>query len=139
MSILGSRYLVVAVVSIFLGIVALLVSFEAYSVATNNQTAASVNATQVNIGQNFKWKTGEVINIQGNQYAYLGYELNPQPDVDLYSLRLARLQNTWIELTYSLTYQRFATNEPTNVTLTPYKLQIINFNNDYLNATILQD
>ena len=106
---------------------------------SRNQNMLSV--TYVSLGQRYGWKLGEVIDVQGTLYAYLGYEIAPYGDRIAYSLRLARWQNTWVELTYFLGETDFRSSyyHSVNVTLSPYKLQIFVYSNDYLNATFNED
>jgi len=100
-----------------------------YSMTKDIQTAPSVSATQRSIGENFNWKLGEVVDVQGNIYAYLGYQAN--------TLRIAKYQNGWIELTYGLWAYEW---EQRNITLYPYKLLVEPqyVTNNYLTATFFE-
>jgi hypothetical protein len=88
------------------------------------------NYTSINLGQKFNWTVAEVINIQGNLYAYLGYEPLPPSIYD--RLHVARWQNAWLDLTYAVWLPPF------NVTLAPYRLQVGFYSNDYLTATFFE-
>ena len=66
--------------------------------AKSTQATPPVTATRISIGQKFNWTVAEVVDVQGNLYAYLGYEI-----LTVETLRIAKWQNGWIELTYPLT------------------------------------
>jgi len=107
------------------------IALSTYVMTRSIQAAPMVTSTSISLGQKFNWKVAEVVDIQGNLYAYLGYEI---PSTTTYNtLRLVKWQNGWLELTYSIT--RIL---PGNVTLSPYKLQIYDFNLDYLTAQFFE-
>jgi len=115
------------------------IAVSTYSVTKDIQAAPSATATQRSTGENFKWKLGEVVDVQGNLYVYQGwnrlrYSYGTYGSTsEYYSLSLARWQNRWLQLTYPF----YTTSPEESVTLSPYKLQVFSFNNDYLNATFL--
>jgi hypothetical protein len=134
MSVVNKRVIVVMLVSLIISSAAILISFSAYSVAGSIRFAPTMNYSTKSLGQTFNWAVAEVVEIQGNLYAYLGYEVTLSSGR---TLRLAKWQNGWMELTYhflSYEYSPF----PANVTLSPYKLQVNDLNNDYLTALFFE-
>lgn len=127
MSMLTPRLLVAVLSSIAISLVALLMSFSAYSVAKSIQVAPTLEYTTISLGQKFNWRVAEVVEVQGNLYAYLGYEFP--------SHHLAKWLDGWMELSY-----RLDTNDlPINVTLAPYTLQVYTVETDlYLVAQFIE-
>jgi hypothetical protein len=117
-------------VSLVISAAGILISFSAYSVARSIRFAPTMNYTSISLGQKIDWAVGGVIEVQGNIYAYLGNEVSVS---SMRTLRFAKWQSNWIELTYSFfgyEYNPF----PANITLSPYKLQVYDLNNNYLTA-----
>lgn len=84
-------FLALAIASIILGSAAMLVSFEAYSLAKSTQIAPSVTATLRSIGERFRWNLGEVVDVQGNLYEYLGFVSTNLGSLGHYSLRFCKV------------------------------------------------
>jgi len=140
----------VKISKIWIGVlIATIVSFASiglstYSVARSIQTAPIMTSTSISLGQKFNWTVAEVVDVQGNLFAYLGYDIPFRYPTEWCSitLRLAKWQNGWMELSYSFfTYVSYS-NEVSfymeKVTLSPYILEIYAFNNNYLTATFLE-
>ena len=136
MSELSRRVYVLTIVSFVLGLGATLTSITAYSLARSTQTAATITSTRTSIGEKFNWSVGEVVDVNGNFFAYRGFEVPVYVEAGgfLYSVHLTRWQNAWIEVSYSF----FTQSPEANVTLSPYKLHIQEFNNNYLTATFFE-
>jgi len=99
-----------------------------YTVTRNIQIAPTMASTPISLGQKFNWTVAEVVEVQGNLYAYLGYEFP--------SHHFARWQNGWMELSYHELDPYYL---PKNVTLTPYILRIYTYITDlYLVAQFLE-
>lgn len=99
-----------------------------YSVTRSIQATPAVTSTPISLGQKFNWTVAEVIEVQGNLYAYLGYGFP--------SHQFARWQNGWMVLSYhDLDYYYL----PKNVTLTPYILRVYTYKTDlYLTAQFFE-
>ena len=85
------------------------ISLSTYSITRGIQTTPAVTSTPISLGQKCNWKMAEVVDVQGNLYAYLGWEAS--------YLHLAKWQNGWMELSY------YFGHFPQNATLSPYKLR----------------
>ncbi len=109
---------------------------------TKADSAGSSKATPVSPGQSFMWRVGEVIDVQGNLYAYSGLEINYQASgSNFIHLHFARWQNGWIELRYF--FNNAIANDgilpaPGYLALYPYQLRFQRFYTDKLNATFLE-
>ncbi len=91
-----------------------------------------IASTSIVLGEEFNWKVAEVVNIQGNMYGYLGYESITS---NMVTMRLAKWQNGWMELTFSFTYVAppYGPRLFQNFTLSPYILEVSDF--QYFNLT----
>ena len=90
-----------------------------YSATRSIQATPTMNYTTISLGQKFNWTVAEVVEIQGNLYAYLGYEWP--------SHHFARWQNGWMELSYHYIDPNYL---PRNFTLAPYILQVYTYITD---------
>jgi hypothetical protein len=76
------------------------------------------NTTEINLGQQFNWTIGEIIEVQGNLYVYQGYTQITGVGWMGY---IGEWENGWLTLTYC----NFAAYYQVNYTLSSYILRII--------------
>jgi len=104
--------------------------FSTYSVTRSIQAAPIMTSTSISLEEEFNWAVAEIVEVQGNLYAYLGYMRH---DAAWRLLRLAKWQDCWIEITYSVI------DYPRNVSLSPYILQVSSSpNNNYFTAQFFE-